>query len=83
MSIKARMMLPQNEDEDGELTKEDPRYQLVQRLLQYKRYKEAGSKMRSLSDEQNKIWSTVREFEEGLVSPIAKADPGLLGPKLI
>lgn len=54
MSIKARMMLPQNEEDDGELTEEDPRYQLVQRLLQYKRYKEAAGKMRSLSDETEK-----------------------------
>src|SRR5699024_9386488 len=54
MSIKARMMLPQEEDDSDELNEDDPRYQLVQRLLQYKRYKEAAGKMRSLSDEVEK-----------------------------
>lgn len=54
MSIKARMMLPKKEDESGELSEEDPRYQLVQRLLQYKRYKEAAGKMRTLSTETSK-----------------------------
>ncbi len=54
MSIKARMMLPRKEDEAEELSEEDPRYQLVQRLLQYKRYKEAAGKMRNFSNEAEK-----------------------------
>ncbi len=54
MSIKARMMLPRNEDHSQELDEQDPRYQLVQRLLQYKQYKEAAGKMRSLSAEAEK-----------------------------
>ncbi len=54
MSIKARMMLPKKEGETDELDEEDPRYQLVQRLLKYKRYKEAAGKMRGLADETKK-----------------------------
>jgi segregation and condensation protein A len=47
MSIKAKMMLPQ-EDSDDELDEHDPRYELVQRLLEYKRYKEMAEKMEGI-----------------------------------
>ena len=40
MSIKAKMMLPREDsDEDDLLDEQDPRYELVQQLLEYKRYK--------------------------------------------
>ncbi len=45
MAIKAKMMLPRDETEEEELTEEDPRYELVQTLLEYKRYKEMGEDM--------------------------------------
>lgn len=53
MSIKARMMLPQ-EESDEELDEHDPRYELVQRLLEYKRYKEMAEKMESIEEEAQK-----------------------------
>lgn len=53
MSIKAKMMLPQ-EDSDDELDEHDPRYELVQRLLEYKRYKEMANKMGSIEEEARK-----------------------------
>ena len=51
MSIKARMMLPKENEDSDELDEHDPRYELVQRLLEYKRYKEMSGKMRGLSEE--------------------------------
>lgn len=54
MSIKARLMLAKDEEPAEELSEDDPRYQLVQRLLQYKRYKEAAVKMQGLSAEAKK-----------------------------
>ena len=46
MSIKAKMMLPREDsDEDDLLDEQDPRYELVQQLLEYKRYKEMSLKM--------------------------------------
>lgn len=51
MSIKAKMMLPFEGDEDGELDEDDPRYELVQKLLEYKRYKEMSEKLAVLDDE--------------------------------
>ncbi len=48
MAIKARMMLPAPESENDEFDEEDPRYELVQALLEYKRYKEVALEMSSL-----------------------------------
>ncbi|MEL7833159.1 segregation and condensation protein A [Fodinibius sp. Rm-B-1B1-1] len=55
MSIKAKMMLPQ-EDSDDELDEHDPRYELVQRLLEYKRYKEMAGKMEDVAEEAQKAY---------------------------
>ena len=51
MSIKAKLMLPQQESEDGEIDENDPRYELVQRLLEYKRYKEMAEKMSDIEED--------------------------------
>lgn len=55
MSIKAKMMLPQEESDD-ELDEHDPRYELVQRLLEYKRYKEMAGKMEDVAEEAQKAY---------------------------
>ncbi len=55
MSIKAKMMLPHVESDDGEdIDERDPRYELVQRLLEYKRYKEMGEKMEQMDRDARK-----------------------------
>lgn len=41
MEIKSRMMLPRQEDEEEET--EDPRHDMIERLLEYKKYKDASS----------------------------------------
>ena len=51
MSIKARMMLPQDDEDDEELDEFDPRYELIQKLLEYKRYKEMAEKLTIIDDE--------------------------------
>jgi segregation and condensation protein A len=50
MAIKARMMIPR-EDDEQEMDEHDPRYELVQRLLEFKKYKEMGFKMRGYAEE--------------------------------
>jgi len=42
MHIKSKMLLPPAEDEEGEEEEGDPREELVRRLLEYKKYKEAS-----------------------------------------
>ena len=54
MSIKAKMMLPGAESEDEELDENDPRYELVQKLLEYKRYKEMSEKLTIIDEETRK-----------------------------
>lgn len=54
MSIKARMMLPKDNEDGSELDEHDPRYELVQRLLEYKRYKEMAGKMKGLAEDAQK-----------------------------
>ncbi len=52
IEIKSRMVLPQVENEDATLLEEDPREELVQRLLEYKKYKDAASML----DESGHQW---------------------------
>ncbi len=54
MSIKAKMMLPREDSETDEIDESDPRYELVQKLLEYKRYKEMSVKMADLDEEARK-----------------------------
>jgi len=58
MSIKAKMMLPRDEqDIDTEFDEADPRYELVQSLLEYRRFKEMGDEMRVL-DHHERLYFT-------------------------
>jgi segregation and condensation protein A len=54
MSIKARMMIPR-EKEQQETDEHDPRYELVQRLLEFKKYKEMGFKMKDYAEQAQKF----------------------------
>lgn len=54
MHIKVRMLLPREVDEKGEEI--DPRAELVQRLLEYKRYKEMAEEMSFLESAQRKLF---------------------------
>lgn len=54
MSIKAKMMLPKADSDEDEMDENDPRYALVQRLLEYKRYKEMAEKMSDIEEESQK-----------------------------
>jgi len=65
MSIKAKMMLPTDIEEDEALDENDPRYELVQKLLEYKRYKEMSEKLTVLDEEtQKKYYRGYPEADE-------------------
>jgi segregation and condensation protein A len=53
MQIKVRILLPQEQGEDEE---QDPRAELVRRLLEYKRFKEASTVLSALEDESGKLF---------------------------
>jgi segregation and condensation protein A len=54
MQIKVKMLLPPEPGEEEEM---DPRANLVKRLVEYKRFKEAALEMSVKEDEQRKIYS--------------------------
>jgi len=53
MQIKVKMLLP---PEEGEEEEQDPRADLVRRLLEYKRYKEMAEKFSGFEDEARKLF---------------------------
>lgn len=56
--IKARMLLPRTVDEEEE---EDPREELVQALLEYRKYKEAAGVLKGRQEEQSR-WFPRTDF---------------------
>jgi segregation and condensation protein A len=54
MQIKVRMLLPKEIGPDGE--EEDPRAELVRRLIEYKRFKEMSLELSKFEDEQRKVY---------------------------
>ena len=52
MEIKSKLMLPRHEEEETEEQVEDPRQDIVQRLLDYKKYKDAASMLA----ERGQLW---------------------------
>lgn len=61
MQIKSRMLLPQhqsaNEDEIEDDSKNDPRRELVDRLLQLQQFQDAADNLRELRDERAQLWT--------------------------
>ena len=57
--IKSRMLLPRHTEDDDE---EDPRAELIRRLQEYERYKDAAEKLDKLPRYERDIFSTVTEF---------------------
>ena len=53
MQIKVRMLLPRDENAEEE---EDPRAELVRRLIEYKRFKELAQQMGTIEEEQRKVY---------------------------
>jgi segregation and condensation protein A len=63
LAIKSRMLLPKQETVEEEWANEeeewftDPRKELVERLLEYKRYKRLGELLREREEERSKVFS--------------------------
>ena len=54
INIKAKMLLPVQKEEAEEA--EDPREELIRRLLEYKRYKEAAGELRERFPDPTRLW---------------------------
>jgi len=64
IQIKSRMLLPPDEEAAAEEL-EDPRLDLVQRLLDYQKYKEAASDLRTKEEEWMRVFHKEPLAEEG------------------
>jgi len=63
IQIKARMLLPRPDlDDDGEPI--DPRQELVERLLEYVRYKEAAGAMAGRFEARQRLWTRGQASDE-------------------
>jgi len=61
MRVKAKMLIPRPElDEDGEII--DPRTELMQQLIDYKRFRDVAEMLDSLADNRSHVVS--RQFEQ-------------------
>lgn len=60
MQIKSRLLLPKDEQipqtEDDEEEENDPRWELVQQLLQYRKYKDAAETLRQYIENARQTW---------------------------
>tara|TARA_B100000287_G_scaffold394768_1_gene409110 strand:- start:511 stop:1239 length:729 start_codon:yes stop_codon:yes gene_type:complete len=82
MRIKAKMLLPRPDlDDDNEII--DPRTELVQQLVEYKRYKNAAEMLNNLSSDQSQkfsrqleplIFADDSDFEENLIIDVTLFD---------
>lgn len=57
LHIKSRMLLPQETTEDEQEEDEDPRSDLVEKLLEYKRFKEAAGYLRNREDLRRDVFT--------------------------
>jgi segregation and condensation protein A len=62
LAIKSKMLLPKHEevilDDEMEMNyEEDPRDELVERLIEYRKYKEAAEDLKGLEEERNLMFS--------------------------
>ena len=78
MRVKAKMLIPRPElDEDGEII--DPRTELMQQLIDYKRFRDVAEMLDSLADNQSHVVSRqfVQEIKavEGDLSLIHISEP--------
>ena len=66
LQIKSKMLLPADEAAEDDEEGQDPREELVRRLLEYKSYKEAARQL----DDQEKMWREIFSREQGPPEPV-------------
>jgi segregation and condensation protein A len=71
MQIKAKLLLPQLTDQDEmHDDEEDPRWELAQKLIEYKKIKEAALSLQALEGEQSRFFTRIGgEFADKKVAP--------------
>ena len=78
MLIKSRMLLPAEEREEEEAEEEDPRWELVRQLVEYKKFKDTALALEGMEERREGIFG--REGVEATLGPddgVALKDVGL------
>ena len=70
MQIKSKMLLPAEEGEEN-APQEDPREELVRRLLEYERFKEIAQQLREKESSQKEIFKRPKAAEKEQLAPQA------------
>ncbi len=73
ISIKTRMLLPQKTDENDELI--DPRQELMEQLLEYKKYKLMADELRTRQQKAGQVYFKASSIPDEVASYIPQADP--------
>ena len=60
MEIKSRMLLPTNPDEEED--EDDPRFELIEQILEYKKFKELSGNLGDIAEAESKVF--LRAFKE-------------------
>ena len=63
MHIKSRMLLPEDPEAEGEEEQLDPREELVRKLLEYKKFKDAADKLHDMHEKHREMF--LREGDGG------------------
>ncbi|MDN5292709.1 MAG: segregation and condensation protein [Eubacteriales bacterium] len=84
LAIKAAMLLPRPTRPEGEageeMEEEDPRQELVRRLLEYKKFKEAAHYLQRLHREEERYWA--RSNSREMYEPFFQEENPLAGVSL-
>ena len=73
ISIKTRMLLPQKKDENDEVI--DPRQELMEQLLEYKKYKLMADELRDRQLDAGQVFFKKASIPDEVKSFVPKADP--------
>ena len=61
IDIKTKMLLPRLNEDGQEITEEDPRSQLVEKILEYKRFKQISQMLSEYEEENSHIYEKPKE----------------------
>lgn len=81
MYIKSKMLLPKHEQKEEETSQEeeiDPRWELVQQLIQYKKFKSAATELMELIERNQSFVTREVQEEQGVEpqeAPLQKSEP--------
>ena len=62
IEIKSRILLPGNKENEEEI--EDPKEELINRLIEYKRYKELTEEFKQLEEQRNEIFTKLPSYSD-------------------